>query len=105
MTDTKRVMAVPRLIALWLLSLALLAGACQAALAQNTDTVYDEAGVLTGSQERDVQEAFDSAQKELGQPIYALLVPDKGVSTQKDRQDLLRQEAREINVPQDAGVI
>jgi uncharacterized membrane protein YgcG len=105
MTDTKRRMAGPRLIALWLISLALLAGACPAVLAQGTDTVYDEAGVLTGSQEQNVQDAFDSAQEEAGQPIYALLVPDKGVSTQQDRQDLLKQEASEASVPQDAGVI
>jgi hypothetical protein len=105
MTDTKRRMARPRLIALWLISLALLAGACPVALAQDTDTVYDEAGVLTESQEQNVQEAFDSAQEESGQPIYAFLVPDTGVSTPQDRQDLLTQEAREANVQQDAGVI
>ena len=90
---------------MWLVSLALLASACPAALAQGTDTVYDEAGVLTGSQEQNVQEAFDSAQEEAGQPIYAFLVPDTGVSTQQDRQDLLKGEAREASVPQDAGVI
>src|SRR5215208_5581974 len=98
-------MAVSRLIASWLILLALLAGSCPAALAQGTDTVYDEAGVLTGSQEQSVQEAFDSAREEAGQPIYAFLVPDKGVSTPQDRQDLLTQEAREAGVPQDAGVI
>jgi uncharacterized membrane protein YgcG len=101
-TDTKKRMTGSRLIALWLVSLVLLAGACPAALAQGTDTVYDEVGVLTGSQEQNVQEAFDSAQEEAGQPIYAFLVPDTGVSTPQDRQDLLTQEA---SVPQDAGVI
>jgi uncharacterized membrane protein YgcG len=105
MTDTKKRMAGSRLIALWLVSLALLAGACPAALAQGTDTVYDDAGVLTESQEQNVQEAFDSAQEEAGQPIYAFLVPDTGVSTLQDRQDLLTQEASEASVPQDAGVI
>jgi len=105
MTDTKRRMARSRLIALWLISLALLAGTCPVALAQDTDTIYDEAGVLTESQEQNVQEAFDSAQEEAGQPIYTFLVPDTGVSTPQDRQDLLRQEAREANVQQDAGVI
>src|SRR5918995_5296693 len=98
-------MAGSRLIALWLISLALLAGACPVALAQDTDTVYDEAGVLTESQEQNVQESFDSAQEEAGQPIYAFLVPDTGVSTPQDRQDLLTQEAREANLQQDAGVI
>src|SRR5918994_7238121 len=105
MTDTKSRMARSRLIALLLISLALLAGACPVALAQDTDTVYDEAGVLTESQEQNVQESFDSAQEEAGQPIYAFLVPDKGVSTPQDRQDLLTQEAGEAGVPQDAGVI
>jgi uncharacterized membrane protein YgcG len=105
MTDTKKRMAGSRLIASWLISLALVAGACTAALAQGTDTVYDEAGVLTESQEQNVQEAFDSAQEESGQPIYAFLVPDTGVSTPQDRQELLRQEAREANAPQDAGAI
>jgi hypothetical protein len=104
-TDTKKRMTGSRLIALWLVSLVLLAGACPAALAQGTDTVYDEVGVLTGSQEQNVQEAFDSAQEEAGQPIYAFLVPDTGVSTPQDRQDLLTQEASEASVPQDAGVI
>ncbi|HET7270175.1 MAG TPA: TPM domain-containing protein, partial [Rubrobacter sp.] len=73
--------------------------------AQDTDTVYDEAGVLTDSQEQEVQGALDSAQEEAGQPIYAFLVPDTGVNTQQARQDLLKQEAREADVPEDAGVI
>jgi uncharacterized membrane protein YgcG len=94
-----------KLIALWLISLALLAGASSVALAQGTDTVYDEAGVLTSSQEQKVQEAFDLARDEAGQPIYAFLVPDTGVNTTQERQDLLTQEAREAGVPQDAGVI
>ncbi len=94
-----------RLIVLWMISLALLAGTCSVALAQGTDTVYDEAGVLTNAQEQKVQDAFDSAQEEAGQPIYAFLVPDTGVDTPQDRQDLLTREAREAGVPQDAGVI
>jgi uncharacterized membrane protein YgcG len=103
--DTKKRMAHTRLIALWLISLALLAGACPVALAQGTDTVYDEAGVLTGPQEQNVQEAFDSAREEAGQPIYAFLVPDTGVSSTQDRQELLTREAREADVPPDAGAI
>src|SRR5919107_811389 len=98
-------MARTRLIALWLISLALLAGACPVVLAQGTDTVYDEAGVLTGSQEQNVQGAFDSAREKAGQPIYAFLVPDTGVSSTQDRQELLTREAREADVPPDAGVI
>jgi uncharacterized membrane protein YgcG len=103
--DTKKRMARTRLIALWLISLALLAGACPVVLAQGTDTVYDEAGVLTGSQEQNVQGAFDSAREKAGQPIYAFLVPDTGVSSTQDRQELLTREAREADVPPDAGVI
>src|SRR5919199_1547715 len=53
-------MAGSKLIALWLISLALLAGACSVALAQGTDTVYDEAGVLTNSEEHKVQEAREA---------------------------------------------
>ena len=98
-------MTKSRLIALWLISLALLVGVCSVALAQGTDTVYDEAGVLTESQEQEVQDAFDSAQEEAGQPIYAFLVPDTRVETTQDRRDLLTQEASEADVPQDAGVI
>jgi uncharacterized membrane protein YgcG len=94
-----------RFIALWLIPLAMLAGTCPVALAQGTDTVYDEAGVLTDAQEQRVQAAFDSVQEQAGQPIYAFLVPDTGVNTPQDRQELLTQEAREAGVPQDAGVI
>jgi uncharacterized membrane protein YgcG len=90
---------------LWLISLAMLAGTCSVALAQGTDTVYDEAGVLTDSQEQKVQGAFDSAQEEAGQPLYAFLVPNKGVEGQEARQELLLREAREADVPQDAGVV
>ncbi|MDP8947682.1 MAG: TPM domain-containing protein [Actinomycetota bacterium] len=73
--------------------------------AQGSDTVYDEAGVLSDPQEQQVQEAFDQTEEEAGQPLYAFLVPDTGVESQEARRDLLRQEAREGDVPQDAGVI
>jgi uncharacterized membrane protein YgcG len=94
-----------RFITLWLISLAFVAGSSSVALSQGTDTVYDDAGVLTDSQEQQVQGAFDSAQEEAGQPIYTFLVPDTGVNTPQDRQDLLTREASEADVPQDAGVI
>ena len=94
-----------RFIALWLISLAFLAGTSSVALPQGTDTVYDDAGVLTDSQEQQVQGAFDPAQEEAGQPIYTFLVPDTGVNTPQDRQALLTREAREADAPQDAGVI
>ena len=98
-------MTEPRSIALLLVSPAILAGVPSLALAQDTDTIYDDAGVLTNSQEQKVQESFDSAREESGQPIYAFLVPDTGVEAPQARQALLTQEASEANVPQDAGVI
>jgi len=98
-------MAVSRLIAVWLISLALLAGTPSLALAQDTDTVYDRADVLTNAQEQKVQDSFDAAQEETRQSVYTFLVPDTGVNTTQDRQDLLTREAGEAGVPQDAGVI
>jgi uncharacterized membrane protein YgcG len=75
------------------------------AAAQGSDTVYDEAGALSGSEEQRVQQAFDSAQEETGQPLYAFLVPNKGVEGQEARHELLTREATEAQVPQDAGVV
>jgi uncharacterized membrane protein YgcG len=75
------------------------------AAAQGSDTVYDEAGALSGPEEQRVQQAFDSAQEETGQPLYAFLVPNKGVDGQKARQNLLTREATDAHVPQDAGVV
>jgi hypothetical protein len=75
------------------------------AAAQGSDTVYDEAGELSGSEEQRVQQAFDSAQEETGQPLYAFLVPNEGVESQEARQELLTREASEAQVPQDAGVV
>jgi uncharacterized membrane protein YgcG len=75
------------------------------AMAQDSDTIYDEADVLSDSEEQQVQEEFDQAAEEIGQPLYAFLVPDTGVDSQAARQDLVTREASEANVPQDAGVI
>jgi uncharacterized membrane protein YgcG len=75
------------------------------AAAQGSDTVYDEAGALSVSEEQRVQQAFDSAQEETGQPLYALLVPNKGVEGQEARHELLTREANEAQVPQDAGIV
>jgi uncharacterized membrane protein YgcG len=75
------------------------------AAAQGSDTVHDEAGALSGPEEQRVQQAFDSAQEETGQPLHAFLVPNKGVEGQEARQDLLTREATEAQVPQDAGVV
>src|SRR5919199_262524 len=73
--------------------------------AQSTDTIYDEAGVLSNSGEQQVQEAFDQTQKDTGQRLYAFLVPDKNVDSQAAQRQLLIQKASEEDVPQDAGVI
>ena len=67
--------------------------------------MYDEAEALSGPEEQRVQQAFDSAQEETGQPLYAFLVPNKGVDGQKARQNLLTREATNAHVPQDAGVV
>ena len=75
------------------------------AAAQGSDTVYDQAGALSGPEEHRVQQAFDSAQEETGQPLYAFLVPNKGVEGQEARQELLTREATEAQVPQDAGIV
>jgi hypothetical protein len=75
------------------------------AMAQDPDTIYDEADVLTDSEEQQVQEEFDQAAEEAGQPLYAFLVPDTGVERQQERQALVTREAQEENVPQDAGII
>jgi uncharacterized membrane protein YgcG len=75
------------------------------AAAQGSDTVYDKAGALSGSEEQRVQQAFDSAQEETGQPLYAFLVPNKGVESQEEQQELLTREANEAQVPQNAGVV
>jgi uncharacterized membrane protein YgcG len=75
------------------------------AAAQGSDTILDEANELSGSEEQDVQQAFDAAQQETGQPLYAILTPETGVESQEAQRDLLLQEAREADVPQDAGVV
>jgi hypothetical protein len=75
------------------------------AAAQGSDTVYDEAGALSDPEEQRVQQAFDSAQEETGQPLYAFLVPNQGVEGQEARKELLTREAAEAQVPQDAGVV
>src|ERR687895_959584 len=75
------------------------------AAAQGSDTVHDEAGALSDPEEQRVQQAFDSAQEETGQPLHAFLVPNKGVEGQEARRDLLTREATEAQVPQDAGVV
>jgi uncharacterized membrane protein YgcG len=75
------------------------------AAAQASDTVYDEAGALSGPEEQRVQQALDSAQEETGQPLYVFLVPNEGVEGQEARQKLLTREVAETQVPQDAGIV
>ena len=75
------------------------------AAAQGADTVYDEAEVLSDSEEQQVQEAFDAAREDTGQPLYAFLVPNEGVGDEAAQQDLLIREASEANIPRDAGVV
>ncbi len=78
-----------------------------AATAQGPDTVFDDAGELSGPEEQQVQQAFDAAQEEAGQPIYAFLTPDTGVGVDDvaAQQELVNQEARAENLPQDAGIV
>ena len=77
------------------------------ALAQTSDTVFDKADELSASEEGQVQEALNAAQEDAGQPVYAFLVPDTGVDSgaAQAQRELLEQESREENLPQDAGVI
>lgn len=77
------------------------------AAAQGSDAIYDEANEISGSEEQEVQQSFDTAQEESGQPLYAFLVPDTGVSVGDEaaQRELLSREAREENLPQDASVI
>ncbi|MCA1688480.1 MAG: TPM domain-containing protein, partial [Actinobacteria bacterium] len=76
-----------------------------AVAAQGSDTIYDEAGVLSDPEEQQVQEAFDQTQEDSGQQLYAFLVPDTNVEGEAAQRELLEQEAREEDVPQDAGII
>ena len=75
------------------------------AAAQGSDTIFDDAGELSAAEEQDVQQAFDAAQEEAGQPLYAILTPKTGVESAEAQQELLLQEAREADVPQNAGVV
>ena len=76
-----------------------------AAAQEGSDTILDDAGVLSDSEEQEVQQAFDRAQEEAGQPLYAILTPETGVDDVAAQRELLSQRANEENLPQDAGVI
>ena len=73
--------------------------------AQGSDTIYDDVDELTEPQEQNVQQAFDAAQEEAGQPLYAFLVPNAGINDEAAQRELLLREAREEDLPQDAGVV
>ena len=75
------------------------------ATAQGSDTIFDDADALSDSEEQNVQQAFDAAQEEAGQPLYAFLTPETGVEGPQARQELLNQRAREEGLPLYAGVI
>src|SRR5215210_8790854 len=72
--------------------------------AQDRDTVFDEARVLSPADEREVQSAFDGVGAESGDPLYAFLVSDTNAEG-AERQELLLNEAKEAGAPPDAGVI
>src|SRR5919108_4804933 len=75
-----------------------------AAAAQGPDTVFDEAGVLSAVEEQEVQAAFDQVSAESGDPLYAFLVADTNAEG-AERQELLLEEASQVEAPADAGVI
>lgn len=75
------------------------------AAAQGSDTILDDADALSDSEEQEVQQAFDEAQEQSGQPIYAILTPETGVGDEAAQRELLGQTAGDENLPQDAGVI
>ncbi len=92
------------LAVLFLLATFLLSAATAA---QDPDTVFDEADILSASEEREVQDTFAQTSAETGDPLYAILRDDTNISP----DDLAAQEAyvrdtvREENLPEDAGVI
>ena len=77
--------------------------------AQDGDTVFDEAGVLTGPEEQRVQQALDEASADTDEPHYLLFVSGEDVPGEvprgEDRRDFLRAEAEEVGAPDEAGVI
>src|SRR4028118_1589305 len=77
------------------------------AAAQGSDTIFDDADALSDPEEQNVQQAFDAAQEEAGQPLYAFLIPDTGVdgSNVAAQQEFLRQRASDEGLPQEAGVV
>src|SRR5918997_4427180 len=74
------------------------------AAAQGSDTVHDEADVLSPSEEQDVQAAFEQASEESGEQLHAFLVSDANVDV-ADRPEFLAEKAREAGAPPDVDVM
>src|SRR4028119_240997 len=77
------------------------------AAAQGSDTIFDDANALSDSEEQNVQQTFDAAGEQAGQPLYAFLSPDTEVDSSNvaAQQEFLSQRASEEGLPQEAGVI
>jgi hypothetical protein len=92
-----------------LFAATLLGGPIAPAIAQEDDTVFDEAGVLTNAEEVEVQQALDEASASTEEPHYLFFVGGEDVPaevpTGEDRQDLLRAQAEDAGAPDEAGVI
>jgi hypothetical protein len=95
---------VARFLLTALIFLAPAAVLAPTAVAKDRDTVFDEAGVLSPTDEREVQSAFDRVSAESGDPLYAFLVSDTNVEGE-GRRELLLNEAKEAGAAPDAGVI
>src|SRR3712207_5233895 len=72
--------------------------------AQGSETVFDEADVLSAAEEQDVRAAFEQVSEESGEQLYAFLVSDTNVDV-ADRPEFLEDKAREAGAPPDADVI
>jgi hypothetical protein len=96
----------------FLLTLVFVALVAPSALAQEGDlpnnTVFDQAGVLSDAEEREVADAFDRVSEESGSELYAIMTSDTGISSSapnETKAEFLRQEAAEVGAPDDAGVV
>src|ERR671916_2190673 len=75
------------------------------AAAQDSGTVFDDAGALSQSEEQKVEAAFEGAGAESGDPLYAFLESDTNLESVEQQRGLLMDQAREAGAPSDAGVI
>ena len=105
MTDTKKRMAGSRLIALWLISLALLAGACPSPWPRARTPSTTRPASSQSPRNRTSRRPSTRRRRRPGSPSTPSWCPTRGYPHAQDRQDLLTQEASEASVPQDAGVI